>query len=214
LTHTPTPYLLAPITRERTRSGAWLAALVCALLLTGCSDSSTFKGSDISDGKIGQGWSLVDHTGASRTSESFKGKVGLVFFGFTQCPDICPASLAEVSLAVSELGNGARDVQVLMISVDPERDTPEVLEAYLGAFDADLPTPFLGLTGSAEQIRQAASAFRAYYAKSPSPGGSYTMDHSTSFYLFDKSGRVRVLLNNQAGPDALTHDLRVLLKEP
>jgi protein SCO1/2 len=188
-----------------------LALSASLLVLAACSEQKGFMGSDITGGGIGAGWSLTDHTGAVRTSESFPGKVALVFFGFTQCPDICPASLAEVATAVKLLGDRAKDVQVLMVSVDPERDTPEVLKDYLGAFDAELPTRFLGLTGSQEEVRKAASSFRAFYAKSPRPGGDYTMDHSTSFYLIDSKGATRVLLSNRAGPEAMAHDIRALL---
>jgi protein SCO1/2 len=182
------------------------------LLLVACSDSADFVGSDITSGNIGQGWSLTDHNGQARQVDSFPGKVSVVFFGFTQCPDVCPAALAEISTALQMVGEQAKDVQVLMITVDPERDTPPLLNQYLGAFDQGLPTSFLGLTGTPEQIRQAASAFRAYYAKSPTPDGSYTMDHSASFYLFDGQGKARVLLSNQAGPEAIAHDIKALLK--
>lgn len=190
----------------------FLAIGLAMLVLSACSENQGFKGSDISDGKIGTGWSLTDHTGVVRTAESFPGKVGLVFFGFTQCPDVCPASLAEVASAMKLLGSQAKDVQVLMISVDPERDTPAIMKAYLSAFDQGLPTPFLGLSGTAEETRKAASAFRAFYAKSATPGGGYTMDHSASFYLIDPKGKTRVLLSNRAGPEAMAHDIRALLK--
>lgn len=189
---------------------AWILTIT-AMLLSACSDPKSFKGSDISDGKIGTGWSLTDHTGTVRTAESFPGKVAVVFFGFTQCPDVCPASLAEVATAMKLLGDRAKDVQVLMVSVDPDRDTPEIMRAYLGAFDQELPTRFLGLSGSAEQTRKTASAFRAFYAKSSTPGGGYTMDHSASFYLIDPKGKTRVLLSNRAGPEAMAHDIRALL---
>lgn len=188
-----------------------MAMAASLTVLAACSEQKGFMGSDITGGGIGGGWSLTDHAGATRTAESFPGKATLVFFGFTQCPDICPASLAEVATAVKLLGDRAKDVQVLMITVDPERDTPEILRAYLGAFDAELPTRFLGLTGSPEEIRKAASSFRAFYAKSPMAGGDYTMDHSTSFYLIDPKGATRVLLSNRTSPEAMAHDIRALL---
>lgn len=184
---------------------------VLTAFVVGCSDSPEFAGSDITTGNIGQDWSLTDHTGQTRDASSFPGKVTLVFFGFTQCPDVCPAALAEISTALNMLGPDAKDVQVLMITVDPDRDTPALLEAYLGAFDEGLPTPFLGLTGTAEQIRQTAGDFRAFYAKVPTPDGSYTLDHSASFYLIDQNGKSRVLLSNQAGPDAIAQDIKTLL---
>lgn len=181
------------------------------VLLVACSDTVDFVGSDITSGNIGQDWSLTDHNGEVRQADSFPGKASLVFFGFTQCPDVCPAALAEVSTALQMLGEQAKNVQVLMITVDPDRDTPPVLEEYLGAFDQGLPLPFLGLTGTPAQLRKTASAFRAFYAKSPTPDGSYTMDHSASFYLFDPQGKARVLLSHQAGPEAIANDLKALL---
>ena len=188
----------------------WLVVLVLGLLAA-CSEQAGFMGSDISDGNIGQDWTLTDHHGQPASIERFKDKATLVFFGFTQCPDVCPASLSEVNNALTQLGDQAKDVQVLMITVDPERDSPEVLQAYLEAFSDGVPTEFLGLTGSPEQIKAAAQAFRAYYAKVPTADGSYTMDHSASYYLFDADGQARVLASNQAGPDALAHDLKLLL---
>ena len=195
---------------------AWLRALALVFgiaLLSACSEQTNFLGSDISGGEIGQGWALTDHHGKPANGERFKGKVSVVFFGFTQCPDICPSSLSELHNAVAQLGPDASNVQVLMVSVDPERDSPEVMKDYLSVFSDGLPTEFLGLTGTPEEIRQTAQAFRAYYAKVPTPDGSYTMDHSASYYFIDKEGKARVLASNQAGPDALAHDLRLLLQQ-
>lgn len=181
-------------------------------LLVACSDQAGFLGSDISGGGIGTGWSLQDHNGQLATMERFNDKVVLVFFGFTQCPDVCPTSLSEVHNALALLGDEAKDVEVVMVTVDPERDSPDVLNAYLEVFSEGLPTTFMGLTGTPEQIRLTAQAFRAYYAKVPSADGGYTMDHSASYYLFDRSGNARVLVSNQAGPEALAHDIALLLK--
>lgn len=192
----------------------WVAGFFIAVsvLLAGCSEPElSFNGSDIAGAGIGESWELVDFDGETVTPASYHGKVSLVFFGFTQCPDICPTALAEVAQAVALLGDDAQNVQVLMVSVDPERDTAQILRAYLGAFDGELPTEFVGLTGSAEQVRKAAGSFRAYYAKAPTPDGGYTMDHSTSFYLIDQDGKARVLLSNQAGAQAIAQDIRTLL---
>jgi protein SCO1/2 len=183
------------------------------VLLSACSDQSNFIGSDITGGDIGQGWTLSDHHGNPATPERFEGRVTVVFFGFTQCPDICPTSLSEVNNALAQLGEQAKEVQVLMITVDPERDSADVMRAYLAVFSDGLPNEFLGLTGSPEEIRQTAQAFRAYYAKVPSPNGDYTMDHSASYYLLDKDGKARVLLSNQAGPQALANDIKLLLQQ-
>jgi len=191
-----------------------VAGIVLAFssLLASCGDSELkFHGTDITAAKIGRGWELSDHDGNKVTDQSFKGKVGLVFFGFTQCPDVCPASLSKVSNALSMLGDKAKDVQVLMISVDPERDTPQVLKAYLEAFDEGLPTRFLGLSGTPDQTKRAAEAFKAYFAKSPQADGGYTMDHSASFYLMDKQGNVRVLASSQTDTKSLAEDLKTLI---
>lgn len=190
----------------------WFAVgLMCLMgVLAGCGDGSAvkFKGSDISGTKIGSNWALTGMDGKSYTSSNFAGRVQLVFFGFTQCPDICPTALAELSEVLRSLGDQASRVQVLMISVDPERDTPEVLRAYVSGFNPN----FLGLTGTPAQIKQVAASFKAYYAKAPAAKGGYSMDHSSSFYLLDPKGEARVLVSNNAGSDALVHDIKLLLK--
>jgi len=183
---------------------------LCLWLLTACGDAGDikFKGSDIAGTKLGQNWTLVGMDGKTYTPSSFQGKVTLVFFGFTQCPDVCPTALAELSQVMKLLGDRASQVQVMMISVDPERDTPEVLRAYISGFDPQ----FLGLTGSAEQIKAAAGSFKAYYAKVPGAKGSYSMDHSSSFYLLDKKGEARVMLSSTVGAAAVAHDIEALLR--
>ena len=185
-----------------------LAAFIAGLSACGEGSSVKFKGSDISGTKIGGGWALTGMDGNSYTSSDFAGKVQLVFFGFTQCPDICPTALAELSEMMRTLGDQASRVQVLMITVDPERDSPEVLRAYVSGFNAS----FLGLTGTLAQIKQVAASFKAYYAKAPAAKGGYSMDHSSSFYLLDPTGDARVLVSNTAGTAALAHDIKLLLK--
>jgi len=185
------------------------AASACVLALAACgkSDSSVaFKGSDISGTQLGKGLALNDHNGQPRTLKDFAGKVMVVFFGFTQCPDICPTSLAQLAQVMQTLGDDAQRVQVLLITVDPERDTPEVLKEYVTAFDPR----FLGLTGMPEQIRQAAASFKAYFAKVPKDD-SYSMDHTAAFYIFDGQGESRVLVNNTAPIADIVHDIRALL---
>ena len=189
----------------------WLSVVLLSSLLwlAGCSDHpAAFRGSDISGTKLGQQWKLIDMNGQARDQSSFAGKVQLVFFGFAQCPDICPTSLSELSEAMKLLGPDADRVQVLLVTVDPERDTPEILRKYLSAFDPR----FIGLTGTPEQVRLAASSFKAFYSKVPRPGGDYTMDHSASFYLLDRKGEARVLLSNNVGAAAIAHDIKALLK--
>ena len=189
----------------------WIAVLLLSSLfgLAGCTDQpAAFRGSDISGTKLGQQWKLTDMNGQARDQSSFDAKVKLVFFGFAQCPDVCPTSLSELAEAMKLLGPDADRVQVLLVTVDPERDTPDLLRQYLSAFDPR----FLGLTGTPEQVRQAASSFKAFYSKVSRPGGDYTMDHSASFYLLDRNGEARVLLSNNVGAAAIAHDIKALLK--
>lgn len=186
-----------------------LMALCTAATLTACGEATTaFKGSDITGSHLGQKWSLTGMDGKTYTPKDFEGKVTLVLFGFTQCPDVCPTSLAELAQVMKLLGDQASRVQVLMISVDPERDTPEVLRAYVSGFDPR----FLGLTGTPGQIKDVASAFKAYYARAVTVNGNYNMDHSANFYLLDTKGESRVLLANNTGAENIAHDIRALLR--
>ena len=199
--------------RRRSLLARGLTALALAFGLgaglSGCGDPvETFKGSEISGTHLGQGWQLTSADGKPYTLASFAGKAVLVFFGYTQCPDVCPTTLAELSEVMKLLGDKADRLQVVMITVDPERDTPDVLKAYVTSFDPR----FLGLSGTPEQIKQAASSFKAYYAKSGAANGTYTMDHTASFYLIDPKGESRVLLNNNAGAEAIAHDVRLVLR--
>lgn len=199
-----------PVPRPARRSLlAAMAALGFSSMLAACNDATTaFKGSDITGSHLGQKWSLTGMDGKTYTPADFNGKVTLVLFGFTQCPDVCPTSLAELAQVMKLLGDLASRVQVLMISVDPERDTPEVLRAYVSGFDPR----FMGLTGTPEQIKAAAAAFKAYYARAVTVNGNYNMDHSANFYLLDAKGESRVLLANNAGAENIAHDIRALLR--
>lgn len=196
-------------TSARRRALQAVAAMGVAALLAACGESApAFKGSDITGTQLGKKLALVDHNGKPRTLQDFAGKAVVVFFGFTQCPDVCPTSLAELSQVMKQLGPDADRVQVLLVTVDPERDTPEILKQYVTTFDPR----FLGLTGTREQIKQAAASFKAYYAKVPTQdGANYTMDHTAAFYLFDGKGESRVLATNTAGAEALAHDIKALL---
>jgi protein SCO1/2 len=185
-----------------------LFVFMAVVLLSACEPAQTkFMGSDITGTNLGQDWSMPDTSAVMRDAKSFPKQVQLVFFGFTQCPDICPTALSEANEAMRLLGPQAKDVQVLMVTVDPERDSPMVLSNYMAAFNPG----FKGLVGSPEQLKKTASSFKAFYAKSPLPNGNYTMDHSTSFYLLDQNGKARVLISNQAGAAAIAHDIRALL---
>lgn len=184
-------------------------AVVLAGALSACSEPApSFKGNDITGTGLGKALTLNDHNGQARTLQDFAGKVTVAFFGFTQCPDVCPTALAELSQVMQKLGPDADRVQVLLISVDPERDTPEILKQYVTTFDPR----FLGLTGTPDQVKKTAASFKAYYAKVPTENGAnYTMDHTAAFYLFDGEGESRVLANSTIGVDAMVHDIKALL---
>ena len=150
---------------------------------------------------------LKDHNGRPRTLADFRGKVVAVFFGFTHCPDVCPTTLAELSQVMRELGADADKVQVLFVTVDPERDTPEVLRQYVPAFHPS----FLGLVGDAEGTARAAKEFKVFYQKQPLKNGGYSVDHSAGTYIFDRAGRLRLFAPYGRGAAALLHDIRILL---
>jgi protein SCO1/2 len=136
-------------------------------------------------GPIGGPFALIDHTGKLRTDEDFRGKLLLIYFGYTYCPDVCPTDLQQIGLAIDGLGAGAEAVQPLFITLDPERDTAEHLADYVPLFHPRL----IGLTGSAEQIRRVALAYKVYYAKYPPDSPDYVIDHSSFVYLVDEAGK-------------------------
>jgi len=162
---------------------------------------------DITGAGFGKELSLKDHNGKPRTLADFRGKVVAVFFGYTHCPDACPTTLAEFSQVIRELGTDAEKVQVLFVTVDPERDTPEVLQQYVPAFHPS----FLGLVGDAEATARTAKEFRVFYQKQPLKAGGYSVDHSAGTYIFDREGRLRLFAPYGRGADALLHDIRILL---
>ena len=194
-----------------------LSAALGALLPFGACDragapapAASFKGIDISGAEYARTLEMKDADGRSRSLADFKGKVVVVFFGFTQCPDVCPSTLAELAEVKKRLGADGAKLQGVFVSVDPERDTPELLKAYMANFDPS----FVALRGSAEETAAAAKHFKVFYAKVPGrTEGSYTIDHTAGAYLFDTKGRVRVFTRHGMGPDALLADIRQLLGE-
>jgi protein SCO1 len=169
---------------------------------------TSFKNTDLTGLSYGNDFALKDHTGKVRRLADFKGKAVIVFFGFTHCPDVCPTTLAELATVMQELGPLADKVQVLFITVDPERDTPELLAKYVPAFDPR----FLGLVGNAAETEQVAKEFKAFYQKVPGKtAGSYTVDHTAGSYIFDPQGRVRLFARHGQGPEPIVHDLKILL---
>ncbi len=186
-----------------------LAALTACLLLAACGPAKpTFNSVDITGADFGRELHLTDHTGKARSLADFKGKAVVVFFGYTRCPDVCPSTLAELKLAKEKLGPDGERLQVLFVTVDPERDTPALLAQYVPAFDPS----FLGLYGDADATARAAKEFKVFYQKVPgrSPE-SYSMDHTAASYIFDPQGRLRLFAKNGQSPDAIAHDIRLLL---
>ena len=169
---------------------------------------ASFNGVDITGADFGRQLSLPDITGTPRSLADFKGKVSVVFFGYTQCPDVCPTTMAELAQIKQALGADGARVQGVFVTVDPERDTPEVLKSYLASFDPS----FVALRGSLEQTAATAKEFRVFYAKVPGKTeGSYTVDHTAGSYVFDTQGRLRLFVRYGAPAAALTADLKQLL---
>lgn len=204
--------------RRRLIAAAPLAA--CAsLALTGCDQvrqlfgsgaQASFHNTDITGASYAQKLALPDAEGKPRSLEEFRGKVVFVFFGFTNCPDICPTTMAELAQVKKLLGDDGAKLQGVFVSLDPERDTPELLRNYAQAFDPS----FVALRGSPEQTAAAAREFKIFYQKVPGKTpGSYTLDHSAGSFVFDQKGQVRLYVRYGSEPQKLAEDIRVLLKQ-
>jgi protein SCO1/2 len=175
-------------------------------LTAGCDRGPRFKSTDITGADYGRALELTDHNGRPRSLADWRGRAVVVFFGFTHCPDVCPTTLADVSQAIKQLGPDAQRVQVLFVTVDPERDTKEALGKYVTAFDPG----FLGLYGDAAATQRAAKEFKVYYEKRKTDTG-YSIDHSAQSYVIDPQGRLRLFVRpDHIGAD-LADDLRTLL---
>ena len=191
-----------------------LLLAVAAAALAGCdsglpgSSKPAFKAIDITGAEYARTLSLTDQNGQPRTLADFKGKVTVVFFGFTQCPDVCPTTMAELAQVKAALGQEGERVQGVFVTVDPERDSAEVLKSYMTGFDPS----FVALRGTPEQIAATAKEFKVFYAKVPGKAeGSYSVDHTAGSYVFDAQGRVRLFIRYGSGAEALTADLKTLL---
>jgi protein SCO1/2 len=170
--------------------------------------SSPFKNTDVTGLDYAKDFALTDHNGKPRTLADFKGKAVVVFFGYTQCPDVCPTTMAEMAGVMKQLGPLADKVQVLFVTLDPERDTPQLLSNYVPAFDPR----FLGLTGDKAATEKVAKEFKVFYQKVPGKEpGSYTVDHTAGSYVFDPQGRIRLFVRHGQGPEPIAHDLKLLL---
>jgi protein SCO1/2 len=189
-------------------AGAFTAGL--GATLAACTENKPqFKAVDLTGADYAKDFQLQDQNGQVRTLKDFQGKLVVMFFGYTQCPDVCPTTLSDVAEARKLMGADGAKVQGLFVTIDPERDTPEVLKGYMANFD---PT-FLALRGTPEQLAAVAKEFKVYYkkveGKTPT---SYTMDHSAANFVFDTKGHLRLYSRYDAGPQALASDLQLLLK--
>jgi protein SCO1 len=199
---------------NRRNSLACLAACTLAFgasgLLVACSESKPqFKAIDLTGADYARDFQLTDHNGRQRSLKDFRGKLVVLFFGYTQCPDVCPTTMAELAEAKKLLGPDGDKLQGLFITVDPARDTPEVLKSYMANFDPS----FLALRGTPEQLATVAKEFKVYYKKvEGATPTSYTMDHSAASYVYDTQGRLRLYTRYGSGAEALASDLRLLLK--
>jgi len=198
----PTPNF----TRRRALLGA---SVLFSVSLWGCDAKPALGdiyGLDLSEATFGRDFHLHDTQGKPRALADFRGKALMVFFGFTQCPDICPTALFRATEVKALLGKDADKLAVAFITVDPERDTPEILDAYVKAFDPG----FIGLYGNMEETRTTAQAFKVYYAKVPT-GSSYTIDHTALTYVFDTHGKLQLALRHNQTAEEVAHDIERVL---
>ncbi len=186
-----------------------LLALISLLLFACNQPMPSFKNTDLTGASYASNFALTDHTGKPRSLADFKGKAVVVFFGYTQCPDVCPTTLTEMAGVMKKLGPLADRVQMLFITLDPERDTPAILAKYVPSFDPR----FLALTGDSAAIQKTAAEFKVVYQKAPGKTeNTYSIDHTAASFVFDPQGRIRLYVRNSAGQDALAEDLRTLLR--
>ncbi len=188
----------------------FLIALVmtCMVACQPSADQAGFSATDVSGADFAKTFNLTDHTGKPRTLEDFKGKVVALFFGYTHCPDVCPTTMTDLKQSMKLLGDNADEVQVLFVTLDPERDTQELLAQYVPGFDAR----FIGLYGTPEQTSAVTKEFKIFAAKVENAGKSgYTIDHSAGLYLYDKAGKIRLYVDYGTKPEALAADIKKLL---
>lgn len=188
----------------------FLCSSLAVLALAACSpEKPKFNSIDITEADYAQGFTLTDHNGQSRSLSDFKGKVVVLFFGYTQCPDVCPTSMTELAEVKRLLGADGDKLQGVFVTVDPARDTTELLKAYMVNFD---PT-FVAFVPTADELADVAKRFKIYYKKQVGPTPtSYTMDHSAGSYVFDTQGHVRLYSRYGSGAQVLAQDIQTLLK--
>ena len=189
-----------------------LLALIALLSLVACDKVAdkpvVFNNVDITGAEYARDFKLLDHTGKLRTLADFKGKIVFLFFGYTQCPDVCPTTMAEMATVLKALGPDAKQVQVLFVTVDPERDTQELLAQYVPAFHPS----FIGLHGDAAATAATGKEFKVFYAKSVgTTPNNYSVDHTYGSYVFDRNGKIRLFVRHGKGPAPIIHDIKLLL---
>ena len=190
----------------------WAIALFCTLgMISACSDQKpAFASIDITGADYAKGFALTDHTGQPKSLKDFAGKVVVLFFGYAQCPDVCPTTMAELAEIKKLLGADGSRLQGVFVTVDPVRDTPEVLKAYMGNFDPS----FIALIPTPEQLAAMAKEYKTYYKKvEGKTDTSYTMDHSAGSYVYDTKGTLRLYTRYGSGVKPLADDIRILLKQ-
>lgn len=198
-----------PISRSSSLRFWSITTFSLALALAGCDSARPkFKSTDITGVDYGRALELADTSGRVRHLEDFRGKAVVLFFGFTHCPDVCPTTLADIAGALRTLGADAGRVQVLFVTVDPERDTAEDLQSYVTAFDPH----FIALRGDAAATERVAKDFKIFYERRKQ-GATYTVDHSSQTYVIDPQGRLRLLVRPERLAADLPDDLRTLLRE-
>lgn len=197
---------MTPVHPGARRLWLQLCAAAALGLLAAC-DKPAFQSLDITGASYGRGFSLQDTEGATRTLADYQGRVVLMFFGFTQCPDICPTALSRAAEVMALLGPDAARVQVVFVTVDPERDLPVVLREYTRAFHPS----FIGLHADLDTTAATAKDFKVFYSKVPT-GGSYTMDHTAITYAFDPQGRLRLAIRHEQTAASVAADVRLLLQ--
>lgn len=189
----------------------WLVAVLLAVPLTACEPRATppaFNATDITGASFARDFRLTDHNGQTRTLADFRGKIVALFFGYTHCPDVCPTTMADLAAAIKLLGPDGNKVEVLFVTVDPERDTAALLKQYVPAFN---PT-FLGLRPTPEQLKMLASEYKVVYQKNPgNDKGNYLMDHSAGTYVYDADGRLRLLMPYGTSASLIARDFKALL---
>jgi protein SCO1/2 len=192
----------------------WLAAacVFAAFSLAGCQPAPppSFHATDITGAAFARDFKLTDHNGRVRTLADFKGKIVAIFFGYTHCPDVCPTTLSDFAAALKLMGPQAEQVQVIFVTLDPQRDTPQLLKQYVPAFNPG----FLGMFTDAESLKQIAKEYKVVYQKTSVKGpDDYLIDHSAGTYVYDQQGRLRLLVPYGSSPDAIAQDLKTLLAQ-